>query len=72
MIVQLCAQAPRGPAELGQLLGREQRVLVRDHLGPMVQEGVLRLERPEQPTDPRQRYVAVIASHDSTDEQEPT
>jgi len=58
LIARACQVSPMEPSELARLLRRDRKVLVRDYLTPMVRRGVLRLERPDQPNDPRQRYVA--------------
>jgi ATP-dependent DNA helicase RecG len=57
-VLGLCQLGPMSAAEIAEHTGRRQDVILRDYLRPMVQEGLLRLERPDAPNDPRQRYVA--------------
>jgi ATP-dependent DNA helicase RecG len=58
LIVDLCVWQPRSARELAALLGRqEHKPLVRDHLSPMVAEGLLAYTIPEMENHPDQRYT---------------
>jgi ATP-dependent DNA helicase RecG len=58
LIVGLCAWRPQSSRELAALLGRrEHKPLVRDHLSPMVAEGLLAYTIPEMENHPEQRYT---------------
>lgn len=61
-VLRLCQLRPTSAADLANSLGRRQDVILRDYLRPMVRDGLLRLERPEAPNDPHQRYLAVQPS----------
>lgn len=58
LILDLCAWRPQSARELATLLGRqEHKALVRDHLSPMVAEGLLAYTIPEMEKHPDQRYT---------------
>ena len=58
LIVDLCAWQPQSSRGLAALLGRkEHKSLVRDHLSPMVAEGLLAYTIPEMENHPDQRYT---------------
>lgn len=57
LIRRLCLLGAQEAAQLGRWLRRDPAVLVRDHLGPMVRGGELRLLHPDRPNDPRQAYM---------------
>jgi ATP-dependent DNA helicase RecG len=60
LIVDLCAWRPQSARELAGLLGRqEHKPLVRDHLSPMVAEGLLAYTIPEMENHPDQRYTVL-------------
>ncbi len=62
LIQDLCALKPFGAKELASLLGdRDPKHLVRDHLSPMVAEGVLAYTIPAMENHPDQRYTAPAA-----------
>lgn len=59
LIVDLCAWRPQSARELAALLERrDHKPLVRDHLTPMVAEGLLAYTIPEMEKHPDQRYTA--------------
>ena len=58
LILDLCSWKALGARELAAILhGREHKPLVRDHLTPMVREGVLAYTIPEMEKHPGQRYT---------------
>ena len=57
LIIDLCTFMPLSARELAELLGREQKVLVRDYLTPMVAEGLLAYTISEMENHPDQRYT---------------
>jgi ATP-dependent DNA helicase RecG len=64
LIVQLCGWRALTAKELAELLGkRDVRELVRVHLHPMVQAGVIAHAIPEMPRHPQQRYVLKQGAH---------
>ena len=68
LLLRICEIGPIDAARLAKLLRRDSEVLVRDHLTPMIREGVLRLLYPDRPNDPRQAYVAVGRSNANHDQ----
>ncbi len=63
LILRLCEDAPRDVATLAAILDRHPEALKR-HLRAMVEQGLLAHQFPEQPTHPRQAYVATQAGLD--------
>lgn len=60
LIVELCTLQSFSARELATILGRtEHKPLVRDHLSPMVKEGIVAYTIPEMENHPDQRYVTV-------------
>jgi len=58
LILELCALRALSARELATALNRtEHKPLVRDHLSPMVKEGVLAYTVPEMENHPDQRYT---------------
>ena len=60
-ILALCSSADRTLAELSQLLHRSPRTLRQNYLRSMLDEGLLELKYPEQPSHPHQAYHAPIS-----------
>lgn len=59
LIHDLCTWRPLSATELAGLLGdRDRKVLVRSHLTPLVEEGVLEYTIPNMERHPQQRYQA--------------
>lgn len=59
LVRDLCAWRNLGAQELADLLGRhDAKALVRRHLTPMIEAGVLAYAYPQMPNHPAQRYVA--------------
>jgi ATP-dependent DNA helicase RecG len=66
LIVDLCAGRPQSSRELAGLLGRpEHKPQVRDHLSPMVIEGLIAYTIPEMENHPEQWYTIGSASTNS-------
>ncbi len=61
IIVALCARAPLSLREIASLVVRDEMYLS-DVLSKLVASGRLRFLYPEQPSHPRQRYVAPEAT----------
>jgi ATP-dependent DNA helicase RecG len=58
LILDLCQWRALSARELASILGRqEHKPLVRDHLSPMVAEGLLAYTIPEMENHPDQRYT---------------
>jgi ATP-dependent DNA helicase RecG len=65
IIARLCAVAPLGPRELGQLMARQEDY-IRDVIRPLLADGRLRYQHPEQPSHPRQKYIASTPQESAT------
>ncbi len=59
-IRQLCAWRALSVSELAEILDRGNKHLLRNHLSPMIREGVLAYTIPDQPNHPQQKYRAAV------------
>jgi ATP-dependent DNA helicase RecG len=58
LVLEVCAHGPRSAADLARILGgRDAKNLVRLHLGPMLDAGLLAYTFPQMPNHPDQKYT---------------
>jgi ATP-dependent DNA helicase RecG len=61
LILEICSLAPHSARALAGLLGnRDPKVLVRIHLGPMLEARELTYTIRDMPNHPDQRYLAAV------------
>jgi hypothetical protein len=70
ILVDLCARAPLSVRELADLLGRHE-AYIREALRPLIASGRLAFLYPDQPSHPRQKYVASQGSQASNRSPQP-
>jgi len=60
VLAALCELAPQTPAALSRLIKRDEKLIVRHYISPMLKEGVLERVFPDRPSHPKQAYRTVV------------